>query len=486
MSAARGLLRAVSAYRDQVVGTFYDMGARAVAAGRQGTPFAFLVPPDQFDPSAAAKLEELLIQGGVEIHRAVEPFRAGNRDYPAGTDLILAAQPYRAYVKTLLERQIYPRRPPAPDAGAAGPYDVTGWTLPAQMGVDVRPIDRPFVVPVGSPLSAATVPAGSIRGDRRPSYYVVDTSGNAGALAINRLLAAGVSIASTSATLDTEGATYPAGSLVIANSRQAQAAIADVVAKLGLRATGTRRKPAVAAAAIGAARLAVYAPWTDNADEGWTRWILDRFEFRYQAVTDADVRAGSLRSRFDVVILPSAPSDQLVSGNRPGSAPPEYVGGLGEAGVAALAAFVQSGGTLVCLDQACGLAVARFGLPLRDVAHEASSDDFYCPGSIVRLDLDPHAPLAQGMPAHSAGFFAFSAAYDVLDESRVNVIARYAERDLLVSGWLDGEAVVAGKAAAVEVSVGAGRVIVLGFPVQHRGQSLATFRLLLNALVIRQ
>ena len=142
LSAARGLLHAVSAYRERIIGSFYDMGARAVEAGRRGGPFAFVIPPDQYDARAAAKLEELLLQGAIEIHRALEPFVADGTSYPAGSDIILLAQPYRAYVKTLLERQRYPVQRSSPDASPERPYDVAGWTLPAQMGVDVRTIEQ--------------------------------------------------------------------------------------------------------------------------------------------------------------------------------------------------------------------------------------------------------------------------------------------------------------------------------------------------------
>jgi hypothetical protein len=159
------------------------------------------------------------------------------------------------------------------------------------------------------------------------------------------------------------------------------------------------------------------------------------------------------------------------------------VGGLGETGVAALKAFVEAGGTLICLDQACALAIAELKLPLRDVAHDASSDDFYCPGSILRVDLEPRQPVAYGMEPHTAGFFAFSSAYEITGASgSARVIARYGSKDLLVSGWLEGEQVIASRPAAVEVAVGLGRVVLLGFPVQHRAQSLATFRLLFNAI----
>jgi hypothetical protein len=483
LSAARGLLYAVAAYRERIVGNFYDMGARAVEAGRRGGPFAFVVPGEQHDPRAAAKLEELLLQGSIEIHRALEPFQAGDGSYPAGTDIILLAQPYRAYVKTLLERQDYPGRRPSRDAPAERPYDVAGWTLPAQMGVDVRAIDRPFEVPVTSRVSTATIRPNRVWGERKPSYYVIDAPGNSGALAINRLIAAGANVSWTSSDLEVDGYTYAPGSLVVASAKSLPPLVEAVAAQLGLRATGTKRKPAVDTTAIGAKRIGLYKPWVENADEGWTRWLLEQYEFRYETVTDADARAGDLRRQFDAIILPSASRDQLISGNQAGSVPTEYVGGLGETGVAALKVFVESGGTLICLDQACALVITELKLPIRDVAHDASSDEFYCPGSIVKVDLEPRQPVAYGMEPHTAGFFAFSSAYEVTGANgSARVIARYGPKDLLLSGWLEGEQVIASRPAAIEVTVGLGRVVLLGFPVQHRAQSLATFRLLFNSI----
>jgi len=175
--------------------------------------------------------------------------------------------------------------------------------------------------------------------------------------------------------------------------------------------------------------------------------------------------------------------------------PHEYAGGLGEEGVAALVAFVEAGGTLICLDQAGSLALGAFRLPLRDVAHDAGADRFFCPGSILRVELDPSQPLSYGMNPQTAGFFGFSSAYEVLSPrvtdghggaapaGSVQVVARYASNDVLISGWLEGGQVIAGQAAVVQARVGGGCVVLLGFPVQHRGQSLATFRLLFNSIL---
>jgi hypothetical protein len=488
LSAMRGLLHAVSAYREQVVQNFYDMGARAVEAGERGGPFAFVIPQAQHDGGAAVALEELLILGAIEVHRALEPFVADRVPYPAGTDIILLAQPYRGYVKTLLERQRYPvrqemlpaMRTASIDQPIDQPYDVAGWTLPSQMGVDVRTIEARFDLPAMSRMTQPRPAPARVWGVPTPSWYLIDARGNAGALAVNRLVAAGANVSWMATALEVDGYSYAPGSLVVPYAKAVQPVVEAIATHLGLRVAGTKRRPAVAVTSIAAARIGLYKSWTQNTDEGWTRWLLERYEFKVRSITDADARAGDLRGRFDTIIVPSASVAELRAGNPAGSVPDEYAGGLGDAGVAALKAFVEQGGTLICLDEAGALAIEELGLPIKDVARNA--DDFFCPGSLLALDVDPTAEAAYGMMPHTAALFASSSAYEVGGASGVRVSARYGEKDLLISGWLEGERVIAGRPATVEVTVGAGRVVLLGFPVQHRAQSQATFRLLFNAI----
>jgi Zinc carboxypeptidase len=483
-SAARGLLHGVSAYRERIVAGFYEMSARAVEAGRRGGPFAFVIPPAQHDPTAAAKLEELLMQGAVEIHRALGPFVGGATSYPAGTDIILLAQPYRAYVKTLLERQRYPfQRSPSRDASTDRPYDVAGWTLPAQMGVDVRTIESPFDTPAATLLTSATIAPAAVSGDREPAYYVVDARGNGGAIAVNRLAAAGAHVSWSTGEIEANGEGYPAGSLVVPGSAELRAVVTSIASDLGLRAAGVNRRPAATLTAIATGRIALYRSWFPNEDEGWTRWLLEQHEFRFATITDADIRGGNLKRRYDAILLPSASAAQMLEGQPAGTLPAEYTGGLGQPGVAALRAFVEAGGTLICLDQACRLPIEEFGLPVRDITARPGADAFFCPGSILALEFDALQPAGYGMRPHSAAFFASSSAFDVsAGAAGIQVDARYASQDLLISGWLEGGQLIAGQPAIVEVKRGAGRVVLLGFPVQHRGQTHATFRFLFNAI----
>jgi hypothetical protein len=495
LSAARGLLDAAGRYREQLVQNFFLMGSRAIERGRAGGPFAFLIPPDQHDPLSAARLTELLLDGAVEVHRATAPFRADGTEYPAGTELVLMNQPFRAYAKTLLERQDYPARRLSPSGPAEAPYDAAGWTLPYQMGVNLVTVDRPFELPAMTLVSHASIAPAEIAGERRPTHYLIDGRGIGGALAINWLRAAGLKPSLTRGPAETPGHRYGPGTIVVAQSRDARSVVERIASELGLRATAMKGRMPADVLAIGRARTGLYRPWVDNIDEGWTRWLLERYEFPFSSLRDADIRAGGLRATFDVIVLPDASPDSIVHGHRPGTVPPEYAGGLGAEGVAALRAFVEEGGTLVCLDSSGGLAVDLFGLPIADVARTARQDEFLCPGSIVRLRLDETHPLAFGMPAETGAFFAYSSAYELRPSSTteghggpaalpsVQVVARYAEKDLLMSGWLEGEHVIAGRAAAIDARAGRGRVVLIGFRAQHRAQSLATFRLLFNAVL---
>jgi len=349
--------------------------------------------------------------------------------------------------------------------------------------VSVLTVERSFEPPPMSRLQAPAVAAATVWGERRADYYLIDGRGNGGAIAVNRLVAAGAAPAWISAPATVGGFRYDPGSIVVANAKGLETVLPTVVAgiasELGLRADGMRGKIPANTRPVGRARVGLYKPWLENIDEGWTRWVLERHQFAPTSLSDSQIRAGGLRSQFDAIVLPSASAERLTMGHPSDAVPAEYAGGLSQSGVDALKAFVQEGGTLVCLDQSCELAISALNLDIRDVAREAG-EKFFCPGSIVRIELDPAHPLSYGMPRETAGFFAFSSAFR--PPAGAEIVATYGAKDILLSGWIEGEQAIAGQPAVVEARAGAGRVVLLGFRVQHRGQSLATFRLLFNAL----
>jgi hypothetical protein len=478
--AMRGLLGAAARYRDELLTNFYTMGRRAITRGQAGSPYAWVIPADQHDTAATAKLVSLLAEGGVEVLQAQEPFKAGGSVYDAGTVIVPMAQPFRAYAKSLLETQQYPARKAGQQTER--PYDVTGWTLPLQMGVRVDPIAETFDAPVTSRIDRVTPVVRYIVGQQKPDFYMIDARGTPGAIAANRLLAAGVAAEWTSGAVAAEGVTHPAGTLAVRANSTTKPAVEALARQLGLRVTGVKTRP-FPSLPVRKARIALYRPWNDAIDEGWTRWLFEQYGVPFTTLRDADVRKGGLATAYDVIVLPSVSAQRLIDGNRVGTMPQEYVGGLGQAGVDAIRTFVEGGGTLVALDASSQLAIDALKLPVKNVLRDVPADTFFCPGSLLRLDVDTTQPLGFGMQPHTSAFFAFSSAWDVSAAPGAKVIARYGEKDVLQSGWLEGEALIAGRPAVVEVKAGAGRAILIGFRAQHRGQAHATFRLLFNALL---
>ena len=105
---------------------------------------------------------------------------------------------------------------------------------------------------------------------------------------------------------------------------------------------------------------------------------------------------------------------------------------------------------MICFDAACDLAINQFQLPIKNVLEGVKSSDFYCPGSIVSLDLDTKNPISATLPASLPGYFINSSAFATTDQN-VRVVARYAKEQLLRSGWLLGEDSLRGQIALAEV-----------------------------------
>jgi hypothetical protein len=216
-------------------------------------------------------------------------------------------------------------------------------------------------------------------------------------------------------------------------------------------------------------------------DEGWTRWVLERYEFAFRSIHDAEIKAGNLGERYDVIILPSDSPTKLLKGNASGTMPPRYVGGIGEQGADNLLAFVRAGGTLICMGDASKLAIERFDLPVDSGLDESEdTDPFYAPGSILQVNLDTSHPLAFGRQSPQPIYFAQSPIFEV--SGSASSVADYPEFNPLMSGWIFGDEQIHGKSALVDAPLGDGRIILFGFRPQHRAQPHSTFKILFNAI----
>ncbi len=483
LTASEALVRLASRERAEFVRRFVGAGRRAVEAGRSETPRAYLIPPAQRDEGARVQLASLLLATGIEIFRARTPFTAEGRTYAAGTLVIPLAQPFRAHVKDLFERQVYPERRLYPGGPLIPPYDVTGWTLPLTMAVTVDSVRSPVTADVERIDTLALTP-GRIVGTG--SVVLLANRSNAEATAVWRALADGAAVEFAPVPFDAAGRSWPAGTLVV---RGARAALERAAAELGFDAVAVPRLPTPAGVLVlrRPPRVALYKSWNGSMDEGWTRWVLEQLAIPITSLADSAIRAGGLAGRFDVIILPSESPGQIRNGRPAGSAPPEFVGGLGAAGIQALRDFVNAGGTIVALEQASIFAIEDLAAPATVVLgargrRDPSASRFSAPGSIFEVTVDRSHPIASGMDSVAAIYFASSPILDAAPGGRA--IASYRrEGNPLLSGYVQGPETLAGRAALTEAPVGSGRVILFAFSAQFRGQTNGTFKLLTNAIL---
>jgi Zinc carboxypeptidase len=476
----------------------YQMGRDAIAAGQKGDPYAYVIeaPATQADPAAALKLAEVLARGGVEVQRAKSSFKSGDKEHPAGSLVVLMAQPFRAHAKDLLEVQKYPERRQGASGPPQAPYDIAGWTLPAQMGVKGGFVAKAFTADLEPVASFAPAP-GRVTGSG--NIYLVSPTSNESFKLVNRVIAGGGEVRRARGKFHAGKMEFEPGTFMIVGglSRQAMEAFAR---ESGLDIPVFEALDDGRFSTLKSTRIGLYKPWVPNIDEGWTRFLMERYEFPFRNVTDGEIRQGNLVGSFDTIVIPDAPLKSLLDGHLPGSVPAEYAGGLGLEGALALKDFVQRGGTLITLESASELATDLFGVGVKNSLKGVPRQDYYCPGSLLKLKVDNTQPLAYGLPAETIVFAENGPAFEedgVVDEEgeeqpqpvaadrpTVRFAAHFVDKDVLHSGWLLGESKIAKKAALAEVRLGVGRVILIAFRPQFRAQPYGTFKVLFNALLL--
>jgi len=495
--AGNSLLETCSMFREEILRGSYEMGKDGVRRGREEMPFAYVIPPDQHDPGAAAQLVRLLREHGLEARATRADFTTSDgRRFSRGSVVFHAAQPYRAFLIEMMERQRYPEVRQGPDTKEIfKPYDVTAWTLPLLMGVDWARVDRPFQATYGDTLELPWPGAHS-----RPesaTTWLLPAATNSSYRVVNRLLAGGVRVSRALEPVEAQvsGASwpFPAGTFLV--PREARSQVERLADECGAEVFGSTASAAGRRASLRAPRIGLYKPWAVSMDEGWTRLVLDTHDFKYTNLDNGAMKQKNLNARFDVIVLPDVDKNVIVEG-KPRSEdgayfeplPPPYAGGIGKEGVAALKAFVERGGTLVCLASSSNLAIEELALPVRNTVAKMRSPEYSLPGTLVNLRIDTSHPLGWGMPEECAAYVTdapvFATAIPGANVDR-SVVARYPQHadEVVASGWAKGTELMAGRAAIVEARLGRGRVVMFGPRVQHRAQMVGTYKLLFNAIL---
>jgi hypothetical protein len=439
--ADMAVLTMAAKYREQLQYNKYRAARDTIAKFTKDPPYAYQIPRAQHDAPTAALLLERLMLHGIDVHQSADP----------DAWVILMDQPFAGLVKELFEPQAYPTL-------SQRPYDVTGWTLPYQMGVEAHALTSPLTKQFRDSLR----PVKAI-GDLAAPFTL---GANASFRAINEILAA-------KATVSVAGEGVVASGI---DKGRIDAILKENRLRAGAAVEGA--KP------LKAARVGLYRPWVASMDEGWTRWVLEQHKFPFTNLYNADIRGGHLRDRFDAIVIPDMGERAILDGHRPGTIPERYTGGIGEEGVQELREFVNAGGTLIAFNNASLFAINQLQLPVENAAAGVTP----CSGCLLTVHLeDGKNPLTAGLPPNPVVMFERGPAFNTKTGFKGAVLARYPkERSPLVSGHLTAADRLQGRIAAMSVDQGKGRVVLLGFRPQWRGQSHGAYKFFFNALYVRE
>jgi Zinc carboxypeptidase len=524
-TASLAVLEFASKYKDSLLYDRYQSGRDQIALGKKKAPYAYFVPRNQRDPVAVVELLRRLAFGGVRVWQLTDevtisdetPNSYRGNSYAAGTWVIPTDQEFAALAREVLDAQAYPDLRQYPGGPPERPYDAAGWSLPLAMGLTVMPISTPLTADVRAkmklvgalpdpkvtptpydaalktdaapfdslpgvgfntdPAAAAIVPVpGHISGSGE--VLLVNPSQNNAFKAINFAWKQGATVQATA------GAT---GAPIRYALRGLPATAQDEIVKsLALQAERTDAAPG---RAVRQPRIGLYQPWNGSMDEGWSRWVLEQYGFALIVVHPEDFKS-PLAPKIDVLIMADdarvpiagAPAGRGGRGGAAAAVRPEYAYQLTASDLQGFEQFVRSGGTLVCLSNASTFAIQQLKLPVKNVVAGLRPEEFFLRGSIVEVATDPTHPVMAGMPDKAAVFVDGSPVFETQDGFKGTVLARYQESGSpLLSGYLIGEKYLQGKAAALDVQLDAGHVVLLGFRPEWRGQPFGTFRVLFNA-----
>ena len=522
VTANRAVLDVASRDREKLLFNIFRMGKHSIERGSRDTwtplphrPLGrtpdpkyrdargYILSADQPDFLTATKFVNALLKAGIVVQRATTAFNAGGRSYPSSSFVVKTAQAFRPHVLDMFEAQDHPDDIPYPGAPPRPPYDSAGWTLAYQMGVKFDRVLEGFEGPFETIKGRVSTPPGTVAGLENPAGYTVSHQQNDAFIAVNRLLKAGGDVYWPHANSARRPALLDPAPMYISAKSSTLPILRKAAADLGLTFTGVAAKPPVDALKLRPVRVGLWDCYGGSTPSGWTRWLLERYEFPFEVVYAQALDAGNLSSTFDVLIFPDGAipgrdgrgtDGDCISGN---DAPAEYRDRTGrvtaQTTIPQLKRFAEDGGTILAIGRSTAIA-AQFGLPVSDALVEPqpagrtralTPDKYFVPGSILRVTVDNTTPVAYGLDKEVDVFFDNSPVFRLEKNGAahgVRAVAWFASEAPLRSGWAWGQRYLNGGAAVVEATMGKGRVLLFGPEINFRAQSHGTFKFLFNGI----
>ena len=485
-----------------------DLCQKEVTMGKTQAPFYYILPLRQHDPGELVRLVALLQEHGVTCYQLSANLTLNGFNYTRGDVVLPLAQPFRPFIKEVMEKQEYPLRHYTPGGEIIKPYDITSWSLPLHCGLNAIEIsERSAEIE----KLIQSLPTGWKREKMIPAQFwatVLPVRENESFKAAFHLMQAGLKVERVEESLPSDAGPVEKGSFLVYSNPAKNTIIGQTIKELAVTPVFLAEPQNLKTKALILPRIALVETYFHDMDAGWTRFVLDSYSIPFKVIRPGDFKKTDFTKNFDVIVFPDNDKSILMEGKwKPeegedyyiSSYPPEYTEGIGKEGFQKILQFIEQGGIIVSWGNstdlfkgALTLEVSKekkeeFRLPFDNIAAGLKKSGLYCPGSLVKIELLKGHPLTLGMQEKVGVFFrgepVFTTSIPDFDMDR-RVIGKFPEKEILLSGYCEKEEKLGNRSVLIWLKKGRGQLVLMGFNPQFRASTTATYKILFNALLL--
>ncbi len=504
ISSTMSIIKTASLYREDILDFRNRMCREQVELGKTEAPYYYIMPEKQHDGGELVNLVNLMKEQGIEVYRLSDQMVLDGKLYKKGDVVIPLAQPFRAFIKEVMETQEFPARHYTPGGKLIKPYDITSWSLPLHRYVTSNEIDirSEELESKLSPIEGIYDLSESIEGEVHAVILPVEA--NESFRTAFTALSKGLKVERLEMDAKVGDETYTRGSFLVFTGKKREV-LDGILEALPIQPGVISDEDEFKSTPLEMPRIALVETYFHDMDAGWTRYVFDTYKIPFTVLHPDQFPETNLSEEFDVIIFPDNDKSILMTGKRKsgdsyyiGSYHPDYVKGMDKEGLENLMTFSDQGGIVIAWGRSTrlfegllkikhGETVEEFQLPFRDLSPALAKDGLYVPGSLLQVDVLKGHPLTLGMP-ESIGVFSrgrpvFQTSVPRFDMDR-RVIGTYPEKEVLMSGYASGEEKMGNKAAMIWMQKGKGQFVFYGFNPQFRASTQTSFKLLFNAILL--
>ncbi len=506
--STKSILETASQHREEILMYRNDLCRKEVELGKTEPPYYYILPQKQHDKSELLDLVNLLDEHGINVYFLKKSITINNQICEEGDFIIPLAQPFRAFIKEVMEKQNYPVRHYTPNGKIMKPYDITSWSLPLHKGVTSVEVNEKVLIPQSDMEKVIAPVSIKMRPGLEYDAVLFTAANNESYKAAFTALSSGIEVERLTEAVEVKGEKVPAGSFLIDLSFNNRKEVDKLIGGLSVppmylvSASGYKTEKLVKP------KVALVETNFHDMDAGWTRFVFDNYGIDYTILMPEDFEKTELTKKFDVIVFPSVNKSVLMEGKYKSGEryyipqyPPEFTKGIGKKGMEMLMTFLDKGGIIVSWGNSTEMFMGtleikhgekdkeEFQLPVRDISKSLSKNGLYVPGSLLRVELTNDNPLTYGMQDEIGVFFrgkpVFATSIPHFDMDR-RVIAKFPKENIMMSGYAEKVEKLKYKTAMVWLKKGKGQLVLFGFNPQFRGSTNVSFKLLFNSLLLNK